>query len=33
MNDDRDELRILAPSAMRPKFDYLYREVRREAVV
>ncbi|HET7015924.1 MAG TPA: spermidine/putrescine ABC transporter substrate-binding protein [Streptosporangiaceae bacterium] len=31
MNDDRDELRILAPSAMRPKFDYLYREVRRAA--
>ena len=29
MNDNRDELRILAPRAMRPKFDYLYREVRR----
>jgi spermidine/putrescine transport system substrate-binding protein len=31
MKDNRDELRILAPRTMRPKFDYLYREVRRAA--
>jgi spermidine/putrescine transport system substrate-binding protein len=31
MNDDRDELRILAPRTMKPKLDYLYREVQRAA--
>ena len=31
MNDDRDELRILAPRAMKPKLDYLHREVQRAA--
>src|SRR5215472_8628720 len=31
MNDDRPELHILAPSQMRPKFDYLHREVQRAA--
>ncbi len=31
MNEDRDELRILAPREMKPKFDYLHREVQRAA--
>jgi spermidine/putrescine transport system substrate-binding protein len=31
MNDDRDELRILAPRTMKPKLDYLHREVQRAA--
>src|SRR6516225_5481791 len=31
MNEDRDQLRILAPRAMKPKFDYLHREVQRAA--
>src|SRR5262249_62388982 len=31
MNDDRDQLRILAPRAMKPKLDYLHREVQRAA--
>lgn len=31
MNDNRDELRILAPREMKPKFDYLHREVQRAA--
>ncbi|MGE5137111.1 MAG: ABC transporter substrate-binding protein [Gemmatimonadota bacterium] len=31
MNDDRDELRILAPREMKPKLDYLHREVQRAA--
>jgi spermidine/putrescine transport system substrate-binding protein len=31
MNHDRDELHILAPREMKPKFDYLYREVQRAA--
>jgi spermidine/putrescine transport system substrate-binding protein len=31
MNEDRDELNILAPRKMKPKFDYLYREVQRAA--
>src|SRR5216683_3168899 len=31
MNDDRDELSILAPREMKPKFDYLHREVQRAA--
>jgi spermidine/putrescine transport system substrate-binding protein len=29
MNEDRDELRILAPRQVKPKFDYLHREVQR----
>jgi spermidine/putrescine transport system substrate-binding protein len=29
MNEDRNELNILAPRAMKPKFDYLHREVQR----
>ena len=30
MKDDRnDHLNILAPRSMRPKFDYLHREVQR----
>src|SRR6266851_3566896 len=31
MNEDRDELRILAPREMKPKLDYLHREVQRAA--
>jgi spermidine/putrescine transport system substrate-binding protein len=31
MNDNRGELNILAPRAMKPKFDYLHREVQRAA--
>ncbi len=31
MNDDRNELRILAPRTMKPKLDYLHREVQRAA--
>ena len=31
MNDNPDELSILAPRAMKPKFDYLHREVQRAA--
>src|SRR5215467_11816737 len=31
MNEDRDQLNILAPRAMKPKFDYLHREVQRAA--
>jgi spermidine/putrescine transport system substrate-binding protein len=31
MNEDRDQLNILAPREMKPKFDYLYREVQRAA--
>ncbi|HEX9032126.1 MAG TPA: spermidine/putrescine ABC transporter substrate-binding protein [Streptosporangiaceae bacterium] len=31
MNDDQQELRILAPREMKPKFDYLHREVQRAA--
>ena len=31
MNEDRDELNILAPRAMKPKLDYLHREVQRAA--
>jgi spermidine/putrescine transport system substrate-binding protein len=31
MNDNRDELNILAPRAMKPKLDYLHREVQRAA--
>jgi len=31
MNDNRDELNILAPREMKPKFDYLQREVQRAA--
>src|SRR5450755_2302697 len=31
MNDDRDRLNILAPREMKPKFDYLHREVQRAA--
>jgi spermidine/putrescine transport system substrate-binding protein len=31
MNDNRDELNILAPREMKPKFDYLHREVQRAA--
>jgi spermidine/putrescine transport system substrate-binding protein len=31
VNDDRDEFRILAPRTMKPKFDYLHREVQRAA--
>src|SRR6478752_7063524 len=31
MNDDRDPLNILAPRAMKPKLDYLHREVQRAA--
>jgi spermidine/putrescine-binding protein len=31
MTDNNDDLRILAPSALRPKFDYLHREVQRAA--
>jgi len=31
MNTDRDHLNILAPRAIKPKFDYLHREVQRAA--
>ena len=31
MNDDRDEMRILAPREVKPKLDYLHREVQRAA--
>jgi len=31
MNTDHDQLNILAPRAMKPKFDYLHREVQRAA--
>jgi spermidine/putrescine transport system substrate-binding protein len=31
MNEDRDQLEILAPRAMKPKLDYLHREVQRAA--
>ncbi|HEY1345951.1 MAG TPA: spermidine/putrescine ABC transporter substrate-binding protein [Streptosporangiaceae bacterium] len=31
MKEDRDQLRILAPRAMKPKLDYLHREVQRAA--
>src|SRR5689334_21910520 len=31
MNSERDELNILAPREMKPKFDYLHREVQRAA--
>jgi spermidine/putrescine transport system substrate-binding protein len=31
MTDDRDDMRILAPREMRPKLDYLHREVQRAA--
>jgi spermidine/putrescine transport system substrate-binding protein len=31
MNDDRDPLNILAPREMKPKLDYLHREVQRAA--
>jgi spermidine/putrescine transport system substrate-binding protein len=31
MNADKDELNILAPREMKPKFDYLHREVQRAA--
>ena len=31
MKEDRDELNILAPREMKPKFDYLHREVQRAA--
>jgi spermidine/putrescine transport system substrate-binding protein len=31
MNDNRDELHILAPREMKPKLDYLHREVQRAA--
>jgi spermidine/putrescine transport system substrate-binding protein len=31
MNDNHDELNILAPREMKPKFDYLQREVQRAA--
>jgi spermidine/putrescine transport system substrate-binding protein len=31
MNDNRDELSILAPREMKPKLDYLHREVQRAA--
>jgi spermidine/putrescine transport system substrate-binding protein len=31
VNEDRDELSILAPREMKPKFDYLHREVQRAA--
>src|SRR5258708_7325587 len=31
MNSNRDELNILAPRKMKPKFDYLHREVQRAA--
>jgi spermidine/putrescine-binding protein len=31
MNEDRDELSILAPREMKPKLDYLHREVQRAA--
>jgi spermidine/putrescine transport system substrate-binding protein len=31
MNEDRDQLNILAPRAMKPKLDYLHREVQRAA--
>ena len=31
MNDNRDELNILAPREMKPKLDYLHREVQRAA--
>ena len=31
MDDNRDELNILAPREMKPKFDYLHREVQRAA--
>jgi len=31
VNDNRDELNILAPREMKPKLDYLHREVQRAA--
>src|SRR5579859_4519576 len=31
MNHDPDELRLLAPRELKPKFDYLHREVQRAA--
>src|SRR6266705_3052810 len=31
MNTDHDQLNILAPRTIKPKFDYLYREVQRTA--
>src|SRR5690242_3808474 len=31
MNSNNDELNILAPREMKPKFDYLHREVQRAA--
>src|SRR6266480_3642937 len=31
MNTDRDQLNILAPRTIKPKFDYLHREVQRAA--
>src|SRR5438552_9193469 len=31
MNEDRDPLNILAPREMKPKLDYLHREVQRAA--
>ena len=31
MDTNRDELNILAPREMKPKFDYLHREVQRAA--
>ena len=31
MNTDHDQLNILAPRTMKPKFDYLHREVQRAA--
>ncbi|HEX3312360.1 MAG TPA: hypothetical protein VHS32_39465, partial [Streptosporangiaceae bacterium] len=31
MNADHDRLNILAPRAIKPKFDYLHREVQRAA--
>ena len=31
MNDDGLELNILAPRELKPKFDYLHREVQRAA--
>jgi spermidine/putrescine-binding protein len=31
MNDNRDDINILAPREMKPKFDYLHREVQRAA--
>src|SRR5260370_40026793 len=31
MNKDQDQLNILAPRTIKPKFDYLHREVQRAA--